>query len=67
MISPNDSNRFYHDQPMEEIRMEEANRECREIAEQAADEAADLAYGEWIDSMLHSFYEECFPGSEWDL
>ena len=64
---PNDSDRFYHEQPIEEVRMEEANRELREIAEQVAEQEAEMAYREWIDSMLHQFYEECFPGTEWDL
>ena len=67
MILPNDSDRFYHDQPMEEIRMEEANRELREIAEQVAEQEAEMAYGEWIDTMLHQFYEQEFYDTEWDV
>ena len=62
---PNDSDRFYHEQPTEEVRMEEANRECREIAAQVAEQEAEMAYREWIDSMLHQFYEEEFQDSEW--
>jgi predicted Zn-dependent protease len=67
MLSPNDSDRFYHDQPTEEDRMDEANRECREIAEQVAEQEAEMAYMEWIDSMLHAFYETEFPDTEWDV
>ena len=67
MILPNDSNRFYTEQPIEEVRMDEANRECREIAEQVAEQEAEMAYMEWIDSMLHAFYETEFPDTEWDV
>ena len=67
MLSPNDSDRFYHDQPTEEVRMEEANREAREIAEQVAEQEAEMAYMEWIDTMLHAFYETEFPDTEWDV
>jgi hypothetical protein len=31
MTSPDDSDRFFNEQPIEEVRMEEANRELREI------------------------------------
>ena len=67
MILPNDSDRFYTEQPIEEIRMDEANRECREIAEEVRAEEAEQAYMEWIDSMLHAFYETEFPDTEWDM
>ena len=62
-----DQAQFDHQQPIEEIRMDEANRELRELAEAQAEQEADQAYGEYIEAMLHAFYEECFPGTEWDL
>jgi hypothetical protein len=62
-----DQAQFDHQQPIEEIRMDEANRELRELAEAQAEQEAAQAYGEYMDAMLHAFYEECFPGTEWDL
>jgi hypothetical protein len=63
----NDSNRFYHEQPIEEVRMDEENRELRELATDRLEKESDQAYREYIDTMLHQFYEECFPFTEWDL
>jgi len=53
----NDSDRFYTEQPTEEVRMDEANRELREIAEQVAEQEAEMAYRQWIDTMLQGWRE----------
>jgi len=66
-IYPNDSDRFFSEQPTEEERLEEANRELRELAAEAVAEADHQAYMEYLDSMLHAFYEENFTTTEWDL
>jgi len=66
-MRPNDSNRFFTEQPIEEVRMDEVNRELRELVEESHEEEARQAYAEYIDSMLHSFYEENFGDSGWDL
>jgi hypothetical protein len=63
----NDSNRFFTELPIEEVRMDEANRELRELAEDAIQEASDLAYSEYIQAMLHSLYEDAFYHTEWDM
>lgn len=63
----NDSDRFFFEQPIEEVRMDEANRELRELAEGAIQEASDLAYSEYIQAMLHSLYEDAFYHTEWDM
>jgi len=47
--------------------MDEVNRELRELVEESHEEEARQAYAEYIDSMLHSFYEENFGDSGWDL
>lgn len=66
-IYPNDSDRFFTEQPTEEVRMDETNRELRELAEDARQEAVDVAYSEYIQAMLHSLYEDAFYNTEWDL
>lgn len=66
-IYPNDSDRFFFEQPIEEVRMDEANRELRELAAEAVAEADHQAYMEYLDTMLHAFYEENFATFDWDL
>jgi hypothetical protein len=66
-IYPNDSDRFFTEQPIEEVRMDEANRELRELAEEAHEEAHRVAYSEYIQAMLHSLYEDAFYHTEWDM
>ena len=34
---------------------------------QAAEQEAEMAYREWIDTMLHQFYEQEFYDTEWDV
>ena len=65
--STNDSNRFFTEQPIEEVRMDEANRELQELAEEAHEEAHRVAYSEYIQAMLHSLYEDAFYHTEWDM
>jgi len=66
-IYPNDSDRFFSEQPTEEVRMEEANRELRELISESVAEADHQAYMEYLDAMLHTFYEQEFYQTEWDL
>lgn len=63
----NDSNRFFFECPIEEVRMDEVNRELRELAAEAVAEADHQAYMEYLDAMLHAFYEENFYDTEWDM
>lgn len=63
----NDQDRFDFEVTLEEFEMDQVNGDLQILAEEAANEAARLAYAEYIDSMLQSFYEECFSDSEWDF
>lgn len=47
--------------------MDEVNRELQELADQVQQEMVEQAYMEYLDAMLHAFYEENFVDSEWDL
>lgn len=47
--------------------MDEINRELQELAAEAVAEADHQAYMEYLDAMLHAFYEENFATTEWDL
>ena len=67
MMKTNDSDRFFFEQPTEEVRMDEANRELRELISEAQAEADHQAYMEYLDAMLHAFYEQEFYQTEWDL
>lgn len=47
--------------------MDEINTELQILAEDAVLAEADVAYREFIDAMLHAFYEENFYDTEWDV
>lgn len=47
--------------------MDEINRELQELAAEAVAEADHQAYMEYLDAMLHAFYEDNFATTEWDL
>ena len=63
----NDEDRFFFELPPEEIVMDEINTELQILSEDAVLAEADVAYLEYIDAMLHAFYEENFYDTEWDV
>lgn len=63
----NDQNRFDFEVTLEEFEMDQVNGDLQILADEAANEAARLAYAEYIDSMLLSLYEDQFSDSEWDF
>jgi len=63
----NDQDRFDYEVTREEYEMDEVNGELQMLAREAIEAEQERVYGEYIDAMLHSFYEECFPGCEWDV
>lgn len=66
-MNPNDSDRFFKEITMEQAMIDEANRELRELISEAVAEADHQAYMEYLDAMLHAFYEQEFYQTEWDL
>lgn len=63
----NDEDRFFFEVTREVAIMDEINTELQILAEDAVLAEADVAYREYIDTMLHSFYEENFYETEWDV
>lgn len=47
--------------------MDGVNQELQELADQVQQEMVERAYMEYMDAMLHAFYEENFADTEWDL
>lgn len=63
----NDEDRFFFEVTREVAIMDEINTELQILAEDAVLAEADVAYREFIDAMLHAFYEENFYDTEWDV
>ena len=53
---------FFYQVHLEEAIMDYINQELRELAEQEVLDAADLAYEEWLDSLLEMMRE---PDLDW--
>lgn len=53
---------FFYQVHLEEAIMDYINQELRELAEQEVLETADLAYEEWLDSLLEMMRE---PDLDW--
>lgn len=47
--------------------MDDINTELQILAEDAILAETEVVYREYIDAMLHSFYEENFCETEWDV
>ena len=62
-----DQDRFFHEVDREQAELESVNDELQELAMEARDEEIELTYTEYLQTMLHSFYEECFPDTQWDV
>ena len=63
----NDQDRFEYETTREAYEMEKVNEELQHIANEKIENNIERAYGEYIEAMLHSFYEECFPDCQWDI
>ena len=61
-MRPNDMDMFEHQVHLEDIQMEDINRELRMLAEQEVLDAADLLYEEWLNSLLVMMRE---PDFDW--
>lgn len=58
----NDMNMFEYQVHLEDIQMEDINRELRMLAEKEVLDAADLAYEEWLNSLWSMMRE---PEFDW--
>lgn len=63
----NDQDRFEFEVMREEFEMDQVNGDLQILAQELVEEEQRLAYADYVDSMLMSFYEECFSGCEWDI
>ena len=63
----NDQDRFEFEVMREEFEMDQVNGDLQILAQELVEEEQRLAYADYIDSMLHSFHEECFSSCEWDI
>lgn len=63
----NDQDRFEFEVMREEFEMDQVNGDLQILSQELVEEEQRLAYADYIDSMLHSFYEECFSACEWDI
>lgn len=61
-MRPNDMDMFEYQVTLEDIQMEDINRELRMLAEQEVLDAADLLYEEWLNSLLVMMRE---PDFDW--
>lgn len=61
-MRPNDMDMFEYQVHLEDIQMEDINRELRMLAEQEVLDAADLLYEEWLNSLLVMMRE---PDFDW--
>ncbi len=62
----NDQDRFDFEVTREVFEMDQVNNELQILAQELVEEEQRLAYADYVDEMLHSFYEECFLNSEWE-
>lgn len=63
----NDEDRFFFEVTREAAIMDDINTELQILAEDAILAETEVVYREYIDAMLHSFYEENFCETEWDV
>lgn len=63
----NDQDRFEFEVMREEFEMDQVNGDLQIISQELVEAEQEQMYGDYIDAMLHSFYEECFSGCEWDI
>ena len=61
-MRPNDMDMFEYQVHLEDIQMEDINRELRMLAEQEVLETADLVYEDWLNSLLAMMRE---PDFDW--
>jgi len=62
-----DQERFFYEVDREQAEIEQINGDLQELATEACDEEIEMAYAEFLQVMLHSFYEECFAETEWEV
>lgn len=63
----NDQDRFEFEVMREEFEMDQVNGDLQIISQELVEAEQEQMYGDYIDAMLMSFYEECFSGCEWDI
>ena len=63
----NDQDRFEFEVMREEFEMDQVNGELQILSQELVEAEQERVYGEYIDAMLMSFYEECFSACEWDI
>lgn len=63
----NDQDRFEFEVMREEFEMDQVNGDLQIISQELVEAEQEQMYGDYIDAMLTSFYEECFSGCEWDI